>query len=476
MVVGLAAAPDSLDPALASSPEALQAVWLVYTPLLTYARGRAPAGTAARPRPGREGARALRRRAAPGSFTLRAACATPTARAVRASDFERGIAARARAQPAVRRAARAGSRRIDADDRTRRSRIRLDATGPRCCPTRSPRPGRAPVPAGHAGARAGRAAAGRRARTRSAAATAARPTCSPARRGFDLPGMPRGNVDVIAARVVPDAGRADRRGDRGRPRRGRRAAPPASGSPRSGRSTRTATRAPPRCSTHYVRLDVGTPPVRRRGRAPGGGLRPRRAHAHARWRRLPGARPATCSRPPCPATGRPDPCPYGERERQRRPGAGARAGGGLAGRGRARAGRRRRRTAARARSRATASRRCDKIGLRARRGAHAARSARALSCAFATRLPAVPHPRALPGAGGRRRARRAASACWSEGPAGRRTPAAGRGSTATWWPRRCSRPYGVGTTRHAPAPSGWTPRTASRFHPVLRVWTSRASA
>ena len=36
ITISLTREPDALDPALASSPEALEAIWLVYTPLLTY--------------------------------------------------------------------------------------------------------------------------------------------------------------------------------------------------------------------------------------------------------------------------------------------------------------------------------------------------------------------------------------------------------------------------------------------------------
>ena len=43
--VALASAPESLDPAVAVSPAALQALWLVHTPLLTYARTEGAAGT-----------------------------------------------------------------------------------------------------------------------------------------------------------------------------------------------------------------------------------------------------------------------------------------------------------------------------------------------------------------------------------------------------------------------------------------------
>ncbi len=45
VVVGLAAAPDSMDPALASSPEAIQVLTLAHTPLLTYARREGAGGT-----------------------------------------------------------------------------------------------------------------------------------------------------------------------------------------------------------------------------------------------------------------------------------------------------------------------------------------------------------------------------------------------------------------------------------------------
>ena len=43
--VALVSAPDSLDPAVAISPTALQALWLVHTPLLTYARTEGAPGT-----------------------------------------------------------------------------------------------------------------------------------------------------------------------------------------------------------------------------------------------------------------------------------------------------------------------------------------------------------------------------------------------------------------------------------------------
>jgi peptide/nickel transport system substrate-binding protein len=45
MTVGLSAQPDSLDPALSFSPEVWESLWLVYTPLLTYAHEEGEAGT-----------------------------------------------------------------------------------------------------------------------------------------------------------------------------------------------------------------------------------------------------------------------------------------------------------------------------------------------------------------------------------------------------------------------------------------------
>jgi peptide/nickel transport system substrate-binding protein len=45
ITVGLGARPDSLDPAVAGAPGAREALWLAYTPPLTYARAEGAAGT-----------------------------------------------------------------------------------------------------------------------------------------------------------------------------------------------------------------------------------------------------------------------------------------------------------------------------------------------------------------------------------------------------------------------------------------------
>lgn len=203
VVIGLAAAPDSLDPALASSPEALQAVWLTHTPPVTYARRAGAAGT--RLVPGL--AEKLPEASEDGltwEFTLRENLRYSGGRSVRPSDFERGIR-RARAlNPRVRREL-AGVVGISSDERTRRVQIDLESADP-LLPYRLASTWASPVPRGT--------------KTRELAAV---PGVGPyefarrdrgtayvltRRREFELSGIPGGNVDVVAARVVPAA--ADR--------------------------------------------------------------------------------------------------------------------------------------------------------------------------------------------------------------------------------------------------------------------------
>ena len=45
ITIGLSSQPDSLDPALAYTGEAWESLWLVYTPLLTYAHASGQGGT-----------------------------------------------------------------------------------------------------------------------------------------------------------------------------------------------------------------------------------------------------------------------------------------------------------------------------------------------------------------------------------------------------------------------------------------------
>ena len=82
--------PDSLDPALAYTGEALQALWVVYTPLLSYAHAEGVAGT--RIVPGL--ARALPKISADGKtyrLQLRNGLKYSDGQPVRASDFEHSV-------------------------------------------------------------------------------------------------------------------------------------------------------------------------------------------------------------------------------------------------------------------------------------------------------------------------------------------------------------------------------------------------
>ncbi|MDQ3676494.1 MAG: ABC transporter substrate-binding protein [Actinomycetota bacterium] len=82
--------PDSLDPALASDTDAWQALWLVYTPLLTYAHAEGAAGSELLPGL----AAALPQISADGRtyrLTLRDGVKFSDGRAVKASDFEHTV-------------------------------------------------------------------------------------------------------------------------------------------------------------------------------------------------------------------------------------------------------------------------------------------------------------------------------------------------------------------------------------------------
>lgn len=228
ITVALPARPDSLDPALASSPAALQALWLVHTPLLTYARAEGAAGTKLVPGL----ARALPQSSADGrtlTFALRRGLRYSDGRPVRPGDFERAVKRALRLHPrgqelfgnvvGGRRYARtllpdADLRGISADRRTGELRVRLVDPDPAflfklAAPVAAPVPEATPVedssrrpPPGVgsyrlAGPRSGIAFVLER------------------RRDFRLPGVPEGNLDEIAGRVVrgpPDATRAAVRG------------------------------------------------------------------------------------------------------------------------------------------------------------------------------------------------------------------------------------------------------------------------
>lgn len=222
VVVGIAAAPDSLDPALASSPEALQALWLVHTPPVTYSRAEGAAGAMLVPGL----ARALPEVSQGGltyRFTFRSGLRYSTGRRLRASDFERGIQRALRLSPrrglelfgdivGAREYARglvdvAGAEieGISADGRTGEVRIDLvrpDPSFPEALasleaapvPVGTPLRERSENPPAGVGPYAVRRPRGR------AAFTLVRV------RSFELDGVPAGNVDKIAGRVIAAAG------------------------------------------------------------------------------------------------------------------------------------------------------------------------------------------------------------------------------------------------------------------------------
>ncbi len=144
VLVGLAQPPDSLDPALAASPEALQALWLAYTPPMTYRRAEGAKGTQIVPGLAQSEAEPLDESSA-FRFTLRPDLAYSDGRPVRAADVERAIRRSRALNPAARRA-------FSGNRGGRRERARAHSAHP---PERA-RP-RVPAPAGNPVDRAGAA-------------------------------------------------------------------------------------------------------------------------------------------------------------------------------------------------------------------------------------------------------------------------------------------------------------------------------
>lgn len=279
--VAITAPPDSLDPVLATSPEALRALWLVHTPPLTYARVEGAAGTELVPGLARELPR-VSRGGLTYRFTLRAGRRYSNGRLLRAGDFERGVARALRLRPAVALglfgnvvgardyAARTDAGRgadipgIRADGRTREVRVDLLRPEPSfsyalasllATPVPALRPRRAGsersdrrrgLPPGIGPYRFGR--------------PRGRATFVLARvRSFELGEVPDGNVDEVAARVIADPrerARAviDGRVDVVQGRAPRRLLPEIRGQyERRYREDRTL-------ALDYLRLDVARPP------------------------------------------------------------------------------------------------------------------------------------------------------------------------------------------------------------------------
>lgn len=217
VVVAEAAPPNSLDPALASSPTALRTAWLAYTPAVTYRRAEGEAGT--------ELVAALAEELPESddegrtyTFTVRRGIRYSDGRLLRASDFERGLARTLRLNPTAAKAlddvvgAQAYAARktrstdiagIEADDRAGTVQIELEtpdrlfpyvlastwaAPVPRGTPledlTRNPPPGIGPYAVVQV-RRSGDVVLNRR-------------------YDWELPAVPAGNPQQIVTRTIPD--------------------------------------------------------------------------------------------------------------------------------------------------------------------------------------------------------------------------------------------------------------------------------
>ncbi len=220
--VALENEPGSLDPAVASDPGAVRALWLVHTPPLTYARAEGRAGT--RLVPGlAAGEPRMSENSRHVSFEFRGGLRYSDRRPLRAGDFEVAVKRALRLHPdglelfgniegapAYARAPLPSGDLpgVAADDRTGEVRIALREPDPAFLYALAS-PLAAPVPQGTEvrdltaapppGIGPYRLAAGRRGTAFVLART----------RGFRLPGVPEGNVDVISG-VVRDPASATR--------------------------------------------------------------------------------------------------------------------------------------------------------------------------------------------------------------------------------------------------------------------------
>ena len=217
ITIGAPAAPDSLDPAVSRSRDAREALWLVYTPPLTYRRAEGSKGTELIPGVAEE----LPEVSEDGEtyrFKIRQGLRYSDGSRVRASDFEHTIARALRLGDGAKLFARIEGatdyaegreegddiRGVDTDDRGRRVTVRLtdpDQTFlhklattyagivPRRTPfedlSRRPPPGVGPY--------------------RISASRPGRAFVLTQVRGFDLPDVPEGNVQRITTRVVKSA-------------------------------------------------------------------------------------------------------------------------------------------------------------------------------------------------------------------------------------------------------------------------------
>jgi peptide/nickel transport system substrate-binding protein len=383
VAVALAAPPDSLDPALGSSPQALQALWLTNTPPLTYARAEGAAGARVVPALA-EKEPELSEDAQRLELILRRGLRYSDGRPVRPADLERGIRRSMRLNPRARRAFRA-VRMISISDRSRTVAIHMSKPDA-LLPYALAAPWAAPVPAGTPDRELSAVpGVGPYAVARHGAGDA---YVLKRRRRFDLPGLPGGRVDVISGRVLPSAARRARAVIAGRADVVQES-PPLSLLPEIRSKYADRYEEYPTLAARFLRFDLERRPFRDK--------RVRRAVSFALDERTlarleDGFLFPSCNLlpPAVPGSDAPDPCPYGERQ----------GNADLIGARKLVEGSRGRRTPvlvdggegprAGPLARYGAST-LDKIGLRAR-PARTPRERRRAQVRFETELPPLPHP------------------------------------------------------------------------------------
>jgi peptide/nickel transport system substrate-binding protein len=203
VVIGASAVPATLDPALATDARALQALWPVYTPLLSYRHAEGREGTDLIPGLARQ----LPHVSEDGLsyvFTLRRGLRYGNGKAVRPGDFERAVdRVRALDSPLAR--LYRGIASIDAEARSRQIRVNLSAPDPAFEHVLA-LPSSAPVPAGVPARDLSEQPPPGVGPYRILAVHAGRRLVLARRSDFDLPGIAAGHVDrIVVTRVASPA-------------------------------------------------------------------------------------------------------------------------------------------------------------------------------------------------------------------------------------------------------------------------------
>ncbi|MGI8749285.1 MAG: ABC transporter substrate-binding protein [Thermoleophilaceae bacterium] len=309
VLVGLPSGPDSLDPAVARSPEALQALWLAYTPPLTYRRAGGARGTEIVP-----GLAERMPEASAGDttfrFTFRKGLHYPDGRPLLAGDFERAIG-RARALNPPARRELSGVEDIVADERTRTVRIELAAPDP-AFPRLLASTWATPVGPGPPARDISSSPPAGIGPYRLKGSSRGRAYVLSRRRDFRLANVPAGNVDSIAGVVVRDSSRRTNQTLRGRLDL-TQGEPPTSRLPEIRSEDKRRYREFPTLSERFVSFDLARRPFRDQDL--------RRAVSFALdlqtlVRLEEGFLSPSCNLipPQVPGYARLDPCPYGPRE------------------------------------------------------------------------------------------------------------------------------------------------------------------